>query len=409
MKTTKPRFLCVEPVDDLPVLWATLLASGPTGHAGPPLPHSPPLERTPHPRRGSGRLAPLPRLRGRPLPQPRPALGRPTSRHPLRPPGSSTFCPRTSMTTASLTASPASAPVTAFSALERDLNQQTVRVYQLATDLVRIDTTTANSYAAVLSEQGLLQFGHSKDDPNQPQFKIAAAILDPLGLPLATAVVPGNAADDPCISRPSGRCNKRSAWAVVPTWETPKWALWPLVLSWPRGATSTCAPCRRRSSVRPSGASYCGRCGRAPRRCSRCRAGSGGTVRRVGSGGVCRGCAVDGVGPGEGSAVDGAALAGAFPGIRPSPRGGVGTPAGEGHSGLGGVAHGAKQGKKPLGHAELVHAAVTLVTREGVTGLLCCRVQAVQTARSKRAYGGSPGRGRRWRYRWGSKCNGTKR
>jgi transposase len=85
----------------------------------------------------------------------------------------------------------------AFSALERDLNQQTVRVYQLATDLVRIDTTTANSYAAVLSEQGLLQFGHSKDDPNQPQFKIAAAILDPLGLPLATAVVPGNAADDP--------------------------------------------------------------------------------------------------------------------------------------------------------------------------------------------------------------------
>src|ERR1700688_927384 len=85
----------------------------------------------------------------------------------------------------------------AFSALECDLNQQTVRVYQLATDRVRIDTTTANSYAAVLSEQGLLQFGHSKDDPNQPQFKIAAAILDPLGLPLATAVVPGNAADDP--------------------------------------------------------------------------------------------------------------------------------------------------------------------------------------------------------------------
>jgi len=65
----------------------------------------------------------------------------------------------------------------AFRALERDLNQQTVRVYQLAIDLVRIDTTTANSYAAVLSEQGLLQFGHSKDNPDLPQFKIAAAIL----------------------------------------------------------------------------------------------------------------------------------------------------------------------------------------------------------------------------------------
>jgi transposase len=86
---------------------------------------------------------------------------------------------------------------TAFSALERDLNQQTIRVYQLPTDLVRIDTTTANSYAEVLSEQGLLQFGHSKDDPARPQVKIAAAALDPLGMPLTTAVVPGNSGDDP--------------------------------------------------------------------------------------------------------------------------------------------------------------------------------------------------------------------
>ena len=84
-----------------------------------------------------------------------------------------------------------------FSALERDLNQQTIRVYHLPTDTVRIDTTTANSYASVLSEQGLLQFGHSKDDPDLPQFKIACAILDPLGMPLATAVVPGNESDDP--------------------------------------------------------------------------------------------------------------------------------------------------------------------------------------------------------------------
>jgi transposase len=85
----------------------------------------------------------------------------------------------------------------AFSALETDLNQQTVRVYHLPTEVVRIDTTTANSYADVLSAQGLLQFGHSKDDSDRPQLKIAAAILDPLGLPLATAVVPGNTADDP--------------------------------------------------------------------------------------------------------------------------------------------------------------------------------------------------------------------
>jgi transposase len=85
----------------------------------------------------------------------------------------------------------------AFAALERDLNEHTVRVYQLPTDLVRLDAPTANAYAAALSEQGLLQFGHSKDDPDRPQFKVAAAVLDPLGLPLATAVVPGNTPDDP--------------------------------------------------------------------------------------------------------------------------------------------------------------------------------------------------------------------
>jgi transposase len=85
----------------------------------------------------------------------------------------------------------------AFAALERDLNQQTLRVYQLPTDTVRIDATTANSYGDVLSEQGLLQFGHSKDDPDRPQLKIAAAVLDPLGMPVATVAVPGNSCDDP--------------------------------------------------------------------------------------------------------------------------------------------------------------------------------------------------------------------
>jgi len=38
-------------------------------------------------------------------------------------------------------------------------------VYDLPRDLIRHDTTTANSYAKVQSEQGLLQFGHSKDNP----------------------------------------------------------------------------------------------------------------------------------------------------------------------------------------------------------------------------------------------------
>ena len=84
-----------------------------------------------------------------------------------------------------------------FAALELELNQQAIRVHQLPTDLVRIDTTTANSHAAVLSEKGLLRFGHGKDDPDRPQLKIAAAVLDPLGMPLATSVVAGNSADAP--------------------------------------------------------------------------------------------------------------------------------------------------------------------------------------------------------------------
>jgi transposase len=86
---------------------------------------------------------------------------------------------------------------TAWQAFEADLNGHTVRVYDLAPSLFRIDTTTASSYAEVLSEHGLLQFGHSKDRDDLPQLKIAAAALDPLGLPVSTVVVAGNSADDP--------------------------------------------------------------------------------------------------------------------------------------------------------------------------------------------------------------------
>jgi transposase len=80
---------------------------------------------------------------------------------------------------------------------ERELNQHTVRVYHLPPSLFRVDTTTANSYVAVLSELGLFQFGHSKDRDDQPQLKVAMATLDPLGMPVTTLVVPGNCADDP--------------------------------------------------------------------------------------------------------------------------------------------------------------------------------------------------------------------
>jgi transposase len=80
---------------------------------------------------------------------------------------------------------------------EQELTGQMVRVYDLRPGCVRLDSTTASSYAAV-SEDGLLQLGHSKDHrPDLPQLKVMLATLDPLGLPLATEVVPGQRADDP--------------------------------------------------------------------------------------------------------------------------------------------------------------------------------------------------------------------
>jgi transposase len=85
------------------------------------------------------------------------------------------------------------------------LNQHTVRVYDLRTERVHVDSTTASAYTSV-SEEGLFQFGHSKDHrPDLPQVKVMQAVLDPLGMPLATDVVSGERADDPlyvpCIQR----------------------------------------------------------------------------------------------------------------------------------------------------------------------------------------------------------------
>jgi len=80
---------------------------------------------------------------------------------------------------------------------ETELNQRSLRVYDLNALRFRLDSTTANSHVDVVSEEGLLQFGHSKDNDDLPQLKVAAAVLDPLGMPIATLVVPGNSADDP--------------------------------------------------------------------------------------------------------------------------------------------------------------------------------------------------------------------
>ena len=86
---------------------------------------------------------------------------------------------------------------TRWAAFASALNQYTVRVDALSTARVPVDRTSASVYATV-SEGGLFQFGPSKDDrPDLPQIQVMQAVLDPLGMPRATAVVSGERADDP--------------------------------------------------------------------------------------------------------------------------------------------------------------------------------------------------------------------
>jgi len=95
--------------------------------------------------------------------------------------------------------------------IERELNERSIEVYALPQETIRCDATTVSSWGEV-TPGGLLQFGHSKDDPSRPQLKLMTGSLDPLGLPLATDVVSGEQADDrlyiPLIDRITTGLNK---------------------------------------------------------------------------------------------------------------------------------------------------------------------------------------------------------
>lgn len=94
--------------------------------------------------------------------------------------------------------------------VETRLGRRLIRVYSLKPDHVRLDSTAAAVYHD--PERGtLFRHGHSKDHrPDLPQFKVMLGALDPMGMPLATLVVPGNRDDDglyvPAI--------KRARWVV---------------------------------------------------------------------------------------------------------------------------------------------------------------------------------------------------
>ena len=83
-----------------------------------------------------------------------------------------------------------------WEAIEKQLGQRLLRVYQLPLVQLRLDTT---SVAVYHEPEGttLIRRGYSKDHrPDLAQLKVMLAGLDPLGLPLVTQVIPGNVADD---------------------------------------------------------------------------------------------------------------------------------------------------------------------------------------------------------------------
>ncbi len=83
-----------------------------------------------------------------------------------------------------------------WTAIEQELGESLIRVYELPTARIRLDATTVSGYHADPGS-ALFEYGHSKDDPTLRQVKVMVAALDPLGLPLVSEVVAGNTADDP--------------------------------------------------------------------------------------------------------------------------------------------------------------------------------------------------------------------
>jgi len=82
-------------------------------------------------------------------------------------------------------------------AVDQALLTDWMQVYALPTTTVRLDSTSVSVYHDDPPPAGLLRLGHSKDHrPDLAQFKAMLASLDPLGLPVALQVVPGNQADD---------------------------------------------------------------------------------------------------------------------------------------------------------------------------------------------------------------------
>lgn len=86
---------------------------------------------------------------------------------------------------------------------EVQIGKRLIRAYELPTEVARCDTSSFSVYhqpqqTESEAEFNLLKFGHSKDRrPDLLQYRQLLGSLDPAGLPLVSATLPGNGADDP--------------------------------------------------------------------------------------------------------------------------------------------------------------------------------------------------------------------
>jgi transposase len=83
-----------------------------------------------------------------------------------------------------------------WTAIERELGQTLLRVYQLESSTMRLDATVG-TVGHNPAEHTLFKVGKAKNGLYETQFKLMLASLDPLGLPLVVDVVAGNEGDDP--------------------------------------------------------------------------------------------------------------------------------------------------------------------------------------------------------------------
>jgi transposase len=79
---------------------------------------------------------------------------------------------------------------------ESQLGQRLIRIYQLTTEIGRVDTTTVSLYHQA-DGSTIVAEGFSKDHrPDLAQIKVLLVTLDPLAIPVVTMVAGGNRADD---------------------------------------------------------------------------------------------------------------------------------------------------------------------------------------------------------------------